>query len=429
MLPLRAKARKMGAKIMNKVQVVDLLKQGDRVVGAVGFNLIDNRFYVFKTKAAIIATAACGFNVVRMFNGCGDGIAAAYKAGAEMRNAEFANFYDIMRKDTGSAVYGAHEYIYNSAGENISKRYVTKPVPDISLVLRLGMEKEINEDRGPLCADVGEIERIWKSVAPKEGEMDGKIRLFPKKLDMMRRTKAKELKYGASPSPMPEVTLGLQAGTSPIKVDHEMRTSLAGLWAIGAVSYLGSAWSGAAPAPGMMRGSGLTYALLSALRGGPSAARFAVETAPPEVGYAETKQVKEDTFAPMRREKGVTASDVISAIQDVVCPVKYNLRRSKGRLEEALSRIMELQERLPELWAKDGHGLGKCREARSMALCAGMTFRAGLMRTESRGSHFREDFPKRDDQNWLKWIVIKQGAGGMELTAEPMPLDRYKVKP
>ncbi len=429
MLPLRAKARKMGAKIVNKVQVVDLLTQGERVIGAVGFNLIDNRFYIFRAKATIVATAACGFNAVRMFNGCGDGAAAAYRAGAEMRNAEFANFYDIIRKDSGSAVYGAHDYIYNSAGENISKRYETKVVPDISLALRLGMEKEVSEGRGPLRADVGAVEKTYKIVAPKEGEIDGKVRLFPKKLDMMHRSKAKELEHGASPSPMPEVTLGLQAGTSPIRVDHEMRTSLTGLWAIGAVSYLGSGWSGAVPAPGMMRGSGLMYALLSALRGGPSAARFAIQASLPDVSYTEVNRLREDVFAPLRREKGLLPHDAISAIQDVVCPVKYNLRRSKDRLEEALSRIEELRQRLPELCAKDGHYLGKCHESRSMALCAEMTFRTALMRTESRGSHFREDFPARDDRNWLKWIVRRQGTEGMVLTTEQRPIERYRVQP
>ena len=66
LLPLRARARKMGAKILNKVQVVDLLKQGDRVVGAVGFNIIDGRFYIFKAKATILANGSCSYKVRRM---------------------------------------------------------------------------------------------------------------------------------------------------------------------------------------------------------------------------------------------------------------------------------------------------------------------------------------------------------------------------
>ena len=131
----------------------------------------------------------------------------------------------------------------------------------------------------------------------------------------------------------------------------------------------------------------------------------------------------------MRRDKGLLPADAISAIQDVVCPIKYNLRRSKDRLEEAISKIKEVQERLSELCAKDGHGLGKCHEAKSMAVCAEMTFRAALMRTESRGFHYREDYPKRDDKNWLKWVIVKQEAGKMVLSTEPVPIDKYKFKP
>jgi succinate dehydrogenase/fumarate reductase flavoprotein subunit len=64
-----------------------------------------------------------------------------------------------------------------------------------------------------------------------------------------------------------------------------------------------------------------------------------------------------------------------------------------------------------------------------MVLCADLTFRSALMREESRGSHFREDFPNRDDKNWLKWVIIKQDNGKMKLSAQPIPVDRYKIKP
>jgi len=73
--------------------------------------------------------------------------------------------------------------------------------------------------------------------------------------------------------------------------------------------------------------------------------------------------------------------------------------------------------------------LSKCHEVRNMTLCAELTFRAALMRSESRGFHFREDFPERDDKNWLNWIVLKQGEGEMTISTQPIPIDNYKIKP
>ncbi|MFC2045020.1 succinate dehydrogenase/fumarate reductase flavoprotein subunit, partial [Chloroflexota bacterium] len=144
---------------------------------------------------------------------------------------------------------------------------------------------------------------------------------------------------------------------------------------------------------------------------------------------AEVKRLKGDIFAPLRRENGLMPVDVIYAVQDVICPIKYNLRRSKDRLEEALSRLKAVQDRLPDLWAKDTHYLGKCHEAKSMAVCAEMTLRSALMRTESRGWHFREDYPEQDDKNWLKWVIVKREDGKMVVSTEPIPIDKYRFKP
>ena len=60
-------------------------------------------------------------------------------------------------------------------------------------------------------------------------------------------------------------------------------------------------------------------------------------------------------------------------------------------------------------------------ETKNMVLSAEMKLRASLFRKESRGTHYREDYPLRDDKEWLAWVKIKEENGEMTLTKEPIP--------
>jgi hypothetical protein len=170
-------------------------------------------------------------------------------------------------------------------------------------------------------------------------------------------------------------------------------------------------------------------AVLAAVMAGPSVARYVKEVAPTVAGSGELSRLREAIFAFLARKAGYAAAEAIRGIQDVVVPVKYNVRRSKDRLEEALSKIAGIQERILELRADDPHGLCRCHEASFMALCAEIGFRAALTRAESRGWHYREDYPERDDENWLKWVIVKKGEKRMEVTTEPIPIENYKFRP
>lgn len=424
MLPIAAKARKLGTKILNKIHVSDLLRKSDKIVGAAGFDMITGKFYIFKAKATILANGSCGYKIRRFWvAGTGDGVAAAFRAGAEMRNAEFGNLYGhTVWQDTDSGMVG-HQFLVNKLGENLAKKYLPDEGPTgvfLPVQLAVGMEKEIAEGRGPI------------SFAPPSGnspfgEMGDSL---PKLSAWSRRTVEKEKKYGLPPNVKRQIAVPLHGETSCVKVDLEMRTSIEGLWAIGDTSYSGSAVAGAINSPpGVTPGSGIMYAVISAAWAGPSAARYAKQASPSSVNEAEIKDIKDKVFKPLQRSKGSSTGDAINILQDITAPIKYSLRRSKERLNEALLRLEEVKERIPSLQAKDFHYLAKCHEVESMALCAELTLRAALMREESRGCHFREDYPKRDDKNWLKWIIITQDVGKMKLTTQPIPINEYKIKP
>jgi succinate dehydrogenase/fumarate reductase flavoprotein subunit len=339
-----------------------------------------------------------------------------------MRNAEYGNLYGhTVFQETDAGMVGS-AFLVNALGENLPKKYLPDTGPAgvfLPVQLAIGLEKEVAEGRGPIYFQ-----------PPSSGPRPDMHAGLPKLGKWQQQMQAKEMKYGLSPDKKHEIAVPLHGETSCIKVDHEMKTSLEGLWAIGDTSYAGSAVAGAvASPPGVTPGSGIMYAVISAGWAGPSAARYATETAPDEISANEVKAAKEKTFAPLQRKNGYSPLDAIKVLQDYTAPMKYNLRRSKERLEEAMDKLDGLKEKLPALQAKDLHYLSKCHEVQSMALCAELTFRAALMRSESRGFHFREDFPKRDDKNWLKWIILQQDGRKMKLTTQSIPISKYKIKP
>ena len=96
--------------------------------------------------------------------------------------------------------------------------------------------------------------------------------------------------------------------------------------------------------------------------------------------------------------------------------------KSEERLLAALTYVEYLRDhQVPLLMADDEHELRQAHETANMVLNAEMKLRASLMRTESRGSHYREDFPERNDDEWIAWIKIRQSDDGtMQLIKHPI---------
>jgi succinate dehydrogenase / fumarate reductase flavoprotein subunit len=432
MQPMRKRANKLGVRMQNKTHIVDLLQQNGRVMGAVGFDLVNGRFYIFKAKSTVIANGSCGYKVRRFWSaGTGDGIAAAYKAGAEMRNAEYGNLYGhVVFKDLDGGQAG-NMFLVNALGENLAQKYMPEMGPAgifLPVKLGVGLETEVAEGRGPIYFEPPAGGAGRPGGRPQGGE-GGFGPGLPKTGKWNQLLQSKADKYG-KPTPKREIAVPLHGELSCIRVDHNMKTTLEGLWAIGDTSYAGSAVAGAvASPPGVTPGSGIMFAVISGTWGGPDAARYTASISESEVDPDEVNRLKEQIFAPMSDGKNYSPWEAISKLQDVVAPMKYSLRRSKERLDEALSIVATVKERLPELQAKDFHYLSKCHEVISMTACAEMTFTAALAREESRGFHYREDHPERDDKNWLKWIILKRDGDRVKTSTEPIPIEKYKVKP
>jgi succinate dehydrogenase/fumarate reductase flavoprotein subunit len=228
--------------------------------------------------------------------------------------------------------------------------------------------------------------------------------------------------------PMQPVMPGLNAELAPVEVDHQMATTVPGLFAIGDTSYAGSCIAGAVPAPpGRMRGSGLGFAVFSAVQCAPAA----VSAARAGAGAPDAEQAEALTarlMAPLGRS-GPAPVELVHAVQDVMVPVGYSICKSAERMNEALERVLAIKARVPQLAADDPHHLAACHVAEAMVLGAELFYRASLVREETRGWHIREDFPERDDARFLKWIEIRNIGGEMALSLQDVPVDAYPLQP
>lgn len=416
-LQMRRKAEKLGVRIIDKVTISDLLTEGDRIAGAVGYSILDGTFYTFTAKTVVLATGSQNYRIAPMWsNGRGDGIAAAYRAGAQMRNPEFGNFAQLYKLHSFQEVVFGENNMYNALGENVTKNFRRFPEADISATAVREWYEQMSAGKGPIYLKLDQndeegLTRIWER---------------PYGLPFWKADHGK----AAGRDPECEVVPGFVGEQSPVKVGEDMQTTIAGMFAAGDVCYCGSAAPGAVPAPpGRNRGSGILNAVFAGIISGEAAAVYVTATTAAELDEAQINSCKEAAYAPLLREQGIDAKEVIGDIQNILCPVENSIYMSQHRLTIALRKLEKAKAKLEQLRAVDFHDLLACHEAEAMVLCAEMQLRGASMRKESRGWFLREDYPQMDNNNWLKWIIVKNENGTMVLETEDVPIEEYEVQP
>jgi succinate dehydrogenase/fumarate reductase flavoprotein subunit len=425
---LKKTAKARGVKMMDKIYAVDLLKNGDRVVGAVGLGLVDGKTYIFNAKAVVVAMGGCGYLHEKTYASClGDGAAIGYRAGAQLVNAEFGSGYVWGAKVLGKELFGIHFYLYleNARGEKIMGKYYPELMTGKHSVYTFdprvidAMQKEVKAGLGPIYLNLNglneeEIAALAEDQATELTHLmaNDNIKLLRQKAGINTAREKIEM--------LPRY---LYSGGG-MRIDTRCRTTLAGLWAAGASSS--NSWSGGGGGQG---GLGVAAAAVTGFRAGESAGKYAETAKLYVIEYGDAKSVIERALAPMKRQGDVDAAEVTYRVHDAVVPMKYNRQREAGRMKEALGIVKEAREKLARVGAADFHDLARYHAAESMATAAEFTFRAALMRKESRAGHFREDFRQKDDENWFKWITIEKKKGAPRLATLPVPWKTYKFQP
>jgi succinate dehydrogenase/fumarate reductase flavoprotein subunit len=205
------------------------------------------------------------------------------------------------------------------------------------------------------------------------------------------------------------------AGISSTSTD--CATEIPGLYGAGDV-YRSKAIGAGYPAFGFA----LRNASVTGARAGRAAARYAARTSKFSPEINELSEMKEAIYAPMNRTGGFSPVWVEQQLYNLMMPYYVLLVKHADRMNAALTMINFLKDHVaPKLTVGDAHELRLAHETKNRILSMEMILKSAIFRTESRGSHFREDYPYRDDANWFADVVVKQAEGSMEVIREPLP--------
>ena len=425
---LKKECERLGVKIYDRIMATSLLTekgmQGGRVIGATGLNARTGEFMVFKSGATIlcssssgsiwlISTELSGYNTMSPRAVSGDGIAMAWKAGAEFTLMERSGIMGITPGFKHRWYTGAGDASYENVplvdGNGRELPIVTEPGWGKKDVDRMGFGwSAIREDvlRGkyalPFYGDFPSMPAIERKVTWNmllEEECTGKIIVdtytkagFDPGKDQLQNYALIE---GSS---LPQWR---EAHGGGLVVDWDLRTSLEGLYAAGTQLF----------SPGDH-----SFAAATGRYAGRKAAVFARTANQPTVSKEQISIEKERIYAPIKRSNGIDWKELHAGIARVM-QYYCSEYKTESLFKIGMDSLLEIEEKwTPALFAPDPHKLMRSLEDLSMLTHAQIIMHASLARRAS--SKFlgfnRIDYPQLDPPEWHKFITVKQENGDVK---------------
>ena len=406
--------------------VVSLILEQGRVQGVAAWDILGGGVHRFHAKAVLLATGGYGrvFKTTsNALGNTGDGMALAWEAGLALEDMEFVQFHPTGIYKLGILITegarGDGGILVNGLGERFMERYAPtmKDIAPRDVVSR-AIYREIRERRGVDGKDYVHLDLRHlgrRTILRKLPEIHGFVKTY--------------LGLDAAESPIPvQPTCHYAMGGIPTDVDGRVTAGqggavVPGLYAAGecaCVSVHGANRLGC--------NSLLDIVVFGARAGRAMAAETRGMGVPdPSPAAAERARLRiEDLLEGSGQE---TAAGIRERMQETMM-VRCSVFRSRGLLEEARRDLAKLRARYAAVRIDD-HG-PRCNTDLIEALELGFllalaeTMVAGaLAREESRGAHYREDFPERDDRRFLRHTLVRKGPDGPEIAYKDVRITRY----
>jgi len=429
--------------------ILSLLKDGDRVVGAFGYERERGRFKVFRAKAVVLATGGIGRAYKITSNSweyTGDGHTLAYEAGAELIDMEFIQFHptgmvwplSVMGILVTEGVRGEGGILTNADG----KRFMFEAIPENYRHQTADNEEEgwrycqghKDARRPPELLTRDHVSRcIVREIKEGRGSPHGGVFLdiswikqkIPNAAEHIKRKlpsmyhqfkQLADIDITQQPMEVGPTTHYIMGG---VRVDPDTQMSrLPGLFAAGECA---AGINGA----NRLGGNSLSDLLVFGKRAGEFAAKFAKENQLSGIDMGKIDTVAREALAPFERSTGenpyAIQKDLQETMQDLV-----GIVRTETEMREALEKIGNLKIRAGKTGITGNReynpGWHTAIDLKNLLLVSEAITRAALERKESRGGQFREDYPNKEERfSKVNTIASRAADGSMQIRLEPLP--------
>jgi succinate dehydrogenase flavoprotein subunit len=429
--------------------ILSLLKDGDRVVGAFGYERERGRFKIFRAKAVVLATGGIGRAYKITSNSweyTGDGHALAYDAGANLIDMEFVQFHptgmvwppSVMGILVTEGVRGEGGILTNKEG----RRFMFDAIPENYRAQTADNEEEgwrycqggKDARRPPELLTRDHVSRcIVREIKEGRGSPHGGVFLdiswikqkLPNAAEHIKRKlpsmyhqfkQLADIDITEQPMEVGPTTHYIMGG---VHVDPDTQMSrAAGLFAAGECA---AGINGA----NRLGGNSLSDLLVFGKRAGEFAAKFAKENSLGKIDNDKIDSVAREALAPFDRSISENPYQVQKDLQDTMQNL-VGIVRNESEMREALGKIDDFKKRA-ENAAVSGNreynpGWHTALDLKNLLTVSEAITRAALERKESRGAQFRDDYPDKSEQfAKVNTMIAKAADGSMQVRLEPLP--------
>ena len=408
---------KRRCRVYEEWYVTALLVENGRCCGVVAWDLVHGGLQALRAKAVILATGGSG----RIFStstnaviNTGDGMALAYRAGIPLEDMEFVQFHPTTLKDTGILITegarGEGGYLLNTLGERFMKRYAPEQMELATRsTVSLAIGQEIQEGRGVDGCVLLDLRHL------------GRARIF-ERLPQIRELALEFAGLDPIETPIP-IRPGAHYQMGGVKANAWGETDMPGLFAAGECACL------SVHGANRLGGNSLLETIVFGRRAGTRAAESIrdchLPPVPDAILQSETQRVKVLLINPGPERAWQIRDDLGKTMS-----LNLGIFRTKQSMQEAMDAIQALKLRAQHMCIQDkgrifNTDLIQALELQCLLEIADTIVVSALGREESRGAHYRADFPARNDNGWLRHTLNHRHADGPHLTYAPVTITRF----